>query len=83
MGYEIQYNYQEKKDGVYKEEIKTLKKKLGEPFEEVSLDRLASAIMSQLARRDIFVASLTIHELIKKEVSILDNLLLRFSRRGK
>ena len=74
MGYEISYHYHEKKDGVYnKDEIKVLKKKLGEPFEDVQLEKAAAAIMSQLARRDIFVVDVKINELIKKEVSFKES----------
>ena len=51
VGYEIIYSYHEKQDGNYnKEETKTLKKKVGDPFEDVSLETLASSVMGQLAR---------------------------------
>ena len=70
MGYEIIYSYHEKQDGVYnKEETKTLKKKVGDPFEDVSLEKLASSVMGQLARRDIFVVGVEIFELTKKKIS--------------
>ena len=57
MGYEVLYRYHEKDEsGNYnKEEVKELKKKVGTPYEEVPLEKLASIIMSQLARRDIWV----------------------------
>lgn len=71
MGYEICYAFHPKdEEGSYKkDEVKELKKKLGEPFEEISLERLASTIMSQLARRDIWIFDVKIHELVKREVS--------------
>ncbi len=70
MGYEIIYSYHEKHDGTYnKEETKTLKKKVGDPFEEIPLEKLASSVMGQLARRDILVVGVEIFELTKKKVS--------------
>jgi hypothetical protein len=70
VGYEIIYSYHEKQDGNYnKEETKTLKKKVGDPFEDVSLETLASSVMGQLARRDIFVIGVEIFELAKKKIT--------------
>lgn len=71
MGFEICYKFHPRdEEGNYKkDEIKELKKKLGDPFEDVPLEKLASVIMSQLARRDIWVFDVTIQELVKKEVS--------------
>ena len=70
MGYEVIYSYHEKVDGNYnKDEVKTIKKKVGDPFEDVPLEKLASVVMGQLARRDIFVASVEVFELSKKPIS--------------
>lgn len=70
MGYELTYHFHEKKDGSYnKEEVKTIKKKVGEPFEDIPLEKVAAAIMAQMARRDIFVINVDICELSKKQVS--------------
>lgn len=71
MGYEILYSFHPKdEEGNYKkDEIKELKKKLGEPFEDILLERLASTIMSQLARRDIWIFDVKIYELVKREIS--------------
>jgi hypothetical protein len=70
MGYEVTYKYHERKDGSYdKEELKSLKKKVGDPFEEVPLEKLAGAVMAQLARRDIFVVDVDIVELSRKQIS--------------
>lgn len=70
MGYEVIYSYHEKIDGNYnKDEVKTIKKKVGDPFEDVSLEKLASTVMGQLARRDIFVVGVEIFELSKKNIS--------------
>lgn len=70
MGFELIYSYHEKKEGEYnKEETKTKKKKVGDPFEDVPLEKLASEIIKLMARRDIFVVGFEIFELAKKEVS--------------
>ena len=71
MGYEIIYSFHPKdEEGSYKkDEVKELKKKLGEPFEDISLEKLASTIMSQLARRDIWIFDVKIYELVKREIS--------------
>lgn len=70
VGYEVIYSYHERIDGVYnKDETKTLKKKVGDPFEEIPLERLASMVMGQLARRDIFVVGVEVFELAKKKIS--------------
>lgn len=70
MGYEVIYTYHERVDGSYnKEETKTLKRKVGDPFDDVPIEKLASSIMGQLARRDIFVIGVEVFELSKKKVS--------------
>jgi len=70
MGYEVIYSYHEKIDGNYnKDEIKTLKKKVGDPFEDIPLEKLAATVMGQLARRDIFAVGVEIFELSKKSIS--------------
>lgn len=70
MGYEVIYTYHERVDGSYnKEETKTIKKKVGDPFDDVPMEKLASSIMGQLARRDIFVVGVEVFELSKKKVS--------------
>lgn len=70
MGYEINFLYHEKNDtGYNKDETKTLKKRVGDPFEEISIEKLGSSIMAQYARRDIFVVGVEIYELTKKLVN--------------
>lgn len=71
MSFEIKYFYHPKKeDGGYDTE-KTEEKvvKLGKPFDDTSLDKVAAAIMSQMARRDIFVVDVIVSELVKKEIN--------------
>jgi hypothetical protein len=70
MGFECVYHFHEKLEGDYnKEEVKTFKKKVGDPFEEVSLEKLAGAVMAQLARRDVWIVDVEIFELSKKQIS--------------
>lgn len=71
MGYEVTYKFHEKlPDGGYNyEESKTFKKKVGDPFEDVSLEQLAGAIMAQLARRDIWIIDVEAFELSKKPIN--------------
>jgi hypothetical protein len=70
MGYECHFKYHERIDGEYnKEEIKILKKKIGDPFEEISLQKLAASVMAQLARRDIWIVDVEIFELTKKQIT--------------
>lgn len=71
MGFEVLYMYFERDDdGNYnRDEVKEMKKKVGEPFEEISLEKLASVIMTQLARRDVWIHDVKIFELAKKEIS--------------
>lgn len=68
MGYEVIYYYQDKiKDG-YSEEIKSFKKRIGDPYEEYPIEKLSGAILLQLARRDIYVKNLEIFEITKKKI---------------
>ena len=70
MGFEVCYYYHEKIDGGYdKDELKTFKKKVGDPFEEVCVEKLAGAIMAQLARRDVWRVDAEVYELSKKKIA--------------
>jgi hypothetical protein len=70
MGFEVCYHYHEKIDGGYnKDELKTFKKKVGDPFEEVCMEKLAVAIMAQLARRDVWIVDVEVYELSKKKIA--------------
>jgi hypothetical protein len=71
MGYEIIYRYKEATDvpGVYSEEVKEKSAKIGKVTEEVGLDALAAKVMTQLARRNIFIVGVEIYEYAKKRVS--------------
>lgn len=74
MGFEVCYKYHEKIEGDYnKDETKSFKKKVGDPFEEVSLEKLAGAIMAQLARRDVWILDVEVFELSKKPVSFKES----------
>lgn len=71
MGYEIIYSYHERLEegGYNKDEIKELKRRIGEPFDEVPLEKLASAITQQLARRDIWVTNWEVFEYKKQKLN--------------
>lgn len=72
MAFEIifhYYPYSESDKEYDKTNASKYDKKIGDIFEEVSLERLASSILTQLARRDIFVYDVEVHELVKKKVS--------------
>jgi hypothetical protein len=70
MGFEVTYKYHEKAEKGYNtEEEKELKRKVGDPFEVVPLEKLAAAIMMQMARRDIWVVDVDVSELKKSSVN--------------
>jgi len=74
MGFEVTYKYHERVEGDYnKEETKSFKKKVGDPFEDVSLEKLAGAVMAQLARRDVWIVDVEVFELSKKPVSFKES----------
>lgn len=74
MGFEVTYHYHERIDGDYnKEETKTFKKKVGDPFDDISLEKLAGAVMAQLARRDVWIVDVEVFELFKKSVSFKES----------
>jgi hypothetical protein len=71
MGFEIKYLYHSRKeDGSYDTEKKEEKLvKVGKPFDETSLEKVAASIIAQLARRDIWVIDVKVFELVKKELA--------------
>lgn len=75
MGFEVTYFFHERQaDGKYNtEEKKEMKKKVGTPFEEMPLEQLASVVMSQLARRDIWVIDVEVFEYTKKKLSFKES----------
>jgi len=74
VGFECTYHYHERVEGDYnKEETKSFKKKVGDPFDDVSLEKLAGAVMAQLARRDVWIVDVEVFELSKKPVSFKES----------
>jgi hypothetical protein len=71
MGYEVVYKFYERdEEGDYNKNIeKKLKVEVGGPFEDVPREKLVSAIMSQMARRDILIFDVDIWELKKTKIS--------------
>ena len=74
MGYEVKYHYHDKTESGYDtDDAKTFTKRVGKSFEDTSLDAVASAIIRQLARRDIWVVNVEIVEFVKKEISFRES----------
>ena len=77
MGYEIICYYKKRKkpddsSSVEEEssgEELSFKKRIGDPYEETPTEKLAAAILMQLARRDIWVDDVEIYEISKKKIS--------------
>jgi hypothetical protein len=74
VGFECIYHYHKKVDGDYdKQNKETFKKKVGDPYDDVPLEKLAASIMAQMARRDIWIVDVEIFELTKKQVSFKES----------
>lgn len=71
IGYEIVYKYHDRnEDGEYnKEETKEFKKKLGDIYDDLPLEKLATAIMGQLARRDVWIVDFEVFEYKKQKIN--------------
>jgi hypothetical protein len=72
MGYEVIFYYKskDKETGIYKEEeLNNFKKRVGDPYEDTPIEKLASVVMKQLARRDVWVENIEIYEITKKKIS--------------
>ena len=71
MGYEIicYYKKRKKAEEESSDEMLSFKKRIGDPYEETPIEKLATAIMMQLARRDIWVDDVEIYEISKKKIS--------------
>jgi hypothetical protein len=70
MGYEVKFVFHRRKEGGgYDTENKEERiVKVGKPFDETPLEKLAAAITSEMARRDIWVIDVQPVELARKEV---------------
>jgi len=70
MGYEIIFSYKEEVEkGVYADEIKTKKVKIGSSEDNLGLEAAAGRIFAQFARRNILVTDVEIWEYSKKKLS--------------
>lgn len=72
MGFEMKFQYHDRLAegfGYNKDEVKEMKRKLGDPLEDVPLDKLAGVIFAQYARRDIMVVGVAVEEITRKSVS--------------
>lgn len=76
MGYEVTYKYhpkQEDGNGYNTDEVKELTKKVGKAFDDMPPEKLAAVVMSQLARRDIWIIDVEIFEFIRKKISFKES----------
>lgn len=71
MGFAVEYFYYDRmEDGSYnKEELKSMKRKVGDPLDDTPLETLASKVLAQLARRDIWIYDVKIYEYKKIEIT--------------
>lgn len=71
MGFEVKYTYHPRKEeGGYDTDQKEEKLvKVGKPFDDTPMEKVAAAIMAQLARRDIWVVDVQVAELVRKEIT--------------
>jgi len=72
MGFEIRYHYHPKNEdgvGYNMEKKEVLTKKIGKSFDETPLEKLAGAVMSQMARRDILIFDVEVDEFVRKSVN--------------
>lgn len=70
MAFEVTYTYYERnEDGSYNtEESKTLTKRYGKRYEELPIEQVAAAIITQLSRRDIWVTDVEVFEFVRKKL---------------
>ena len=75
MAFEVTIIYHPRKpEGGYDtEKRETDLFKIGQGFEDIPLEKLAAAVMAQLARRDVWVVDAEISELIKRPVSFKES----------
>ncbi len=75
LAFEITYFFHSRKeDGGYDTTTKEERsEKVGKAFEDVPLAKAAAKIMSQLARRDIWVVDVKVVELVRKEISFKES----------
>jgi hypothetical protein len=71
MGFEIRYHFNEKLDdgNFNKEEMLEKTCKVGDAYEDTTIEKLASSLMGLLARRDIWVVDWEIFEFKKAKIS--------------
>lgn len=75
MGYEVTFYFKQKnkETGEYAPEQESFKKRVGDPYEDTPVETLASLVLRQLARRDIFVEDVEIFEITKKKISFKES----------
>jgi hypothetical protein len=68
MAYEVTFYFHERLEagGYNTEETKTMTKRYGKGFDEVAVEKLAGAIITQLSRRDVWITNVEVSEFVKK-----------------
>lgn len=76
MSFLIKLHYHPKKEegvGYDAERKEVLERKIGEPFEDTGLEKLAAVVMGQMARRDILIFDVEIEEYVRRPVSFKES----------
>ena len=75
MGFEITYKFHPRKEGggYDLEKVQEKTSKVGKAFDDTPLEKCAAAILSQLARRDVWVVEVEVSELVKKKISFKES----------
>jgi hypothetical protein len=71
LGFEILYEFYERSENSDYDltSLKEMKRRVGDMYEDTSLEQLAIQVMKQLSRRDILVKNVHIYEFAKKKIS--------------
>jgi hypothetical protein len=76
LGFEITFDYYDKNPngiGYNIEKLQNFKKVVGNKTEEYPIEKLATFIIKQLARRDILVNNVEVYEYTKKKIAFKEN----------
>ena len=72
MGYEVIYKYHERNSegsGYDASEVQEIKRAVGGVYEDLPPEKLVSAIVTQMARRDIWVVDVEVYEFVRKKLA--------------
>lgn len=70
MSYEVVYSFYEKIGDEYDtKEVKDMTKRYGKKTEDIPVEKVASLILRELSRRDIWVTNVKVFQFVKKEIN--------------